>query len=70
MIDGEVVSEDSQTLSHSQTLLSPADSRRRRCAVGWKLVLILPLAQRHNSDCYYQTIIVHNYLSAPVDADF
>lgn len=39
-------------------------------AVGWKLVLILPLAQRHNSDCYYQSIIVHHYLGAPVDADF
>lgn len=39
-------------------------------AVGWKLVLILPLAQRHNSDCYYQSIIVLHYLSVPVDVGF
>lgn len=78
MIDGGVVSEDSQTSSDSQTLHSPADSRRRRGAaawrkwrdVGWKLVLIPPLAQRHNGGCYYPTIMAHNYLSAPVDADF
>lgn len=36
----------------------------------WAGELALTLRLRHNSDCYYQTIIVRNYLSAPVDADF
>lgn len=60
LIDGGVVSEDGQTSSDSQTLFSPADSRRRRGAaarrkwrdVGWELALIPRLAQRHNGGCY------------------
>lgn len=35
LIDGEVVSEDSRTLSDSQALFSPADRRRRGRAAAW-----------------------------------